>query len=72
MTNIEALEEVYVALGGSAEDFTAETNPEAIALIAQVASAGGGGSALPAVTAADNGKVLMVVDGAWAAAELEP
>lgn len=25
---------------------------------------------LPAVTAADNGKVLMVVDGAWAVAEL--
>lgn len=28
---------------------------------------GGGGSALPAVTSADNGKVLGVVDGAWAA-----
>lgn len=27
---------------------------------------GGGGSALPAVTSADNGKVLGVVDGAWA------
>jgi CobQ-like glutamine amidotransferase family enzyme len=26
--------------------------------------------ALPAVTAADNGKVLMVVDGAWAVAEI--
>lgn len=26
---------------------------------------GGGGSALPAVTAADNGKVLTVVEGAW-------
>lgn len=25
---------------------------------------------LPTVTAADNGKVLMVVDGVWAAAEL--
>lgn len=28
---------------------------------------GGGGSALPSVTSADNGKVLSVVDGAWAA-----
>lgn len=28
---------------------------------------GGGGSALPSVTTADNGKVLGVVDGAWAA-----
>lgn len=27
-------------------------------------------SALPKVTSADNGKVLMVVDGAWAVAEL--
>ena len=26
---------------------------------------GGGGSALPAVTAADNGKVLTVIEGAW-------
>lgn len=33
---------------------------------------GGGGytSGLPAVTAADNGKILMVVGGTWAAAEL--
>lgn len=30
---------------------------------------GGEGSALPTVTAADNGKVLTVVNGAWAAAE---
>lgn len=28
---------------------------------------GGGGSALPEVTATDNGKFLRVVDGAWAA-----
>ena len=34
---------------------------------AKVAS---GGAALPSVTAADNGKILRVVDGAWAAASL--
>lgn len=43
MTNVEALKEVYVALGGNAEDFTAETNDEAIALLATVAAGGGGG-----------------------------
>lgn len=32
---------------------------------------GGGGSGLPSVTEADNGKVLSVVDGAWAAS-VEP
>ena len=67
MTNIEALKLVYVALGGTAADFTATTNPEAIALIATVCS-GGSGSALPAVTATDNGDVLTVVNGAWAKA----
>ena len=29
-----------------------------------------GGSSLPTVTASDNGKVLMVVNGAWAVASL--
>lgn len=65
MLNLEALKEVYVALGGDADDFTATTNAEGIALIATVASAGSG---LPDVTAADNGSVLTVVNGAWAKA----
>lgn len=30
----------------------------------------GAGGGVPAVTAADNGKVLMVVDGSWAAATI--
>lgn len=40
---------------------------ETIALIKAFGKGGGGGSSLPAVTSADNGKVLGVVDGAWAA-----
>lgn len=40
MTNVEALKEVFIALGGNAEDFTAETNDEAIALLANVAAGG--------------------------------
>ena len=69
MLNLAALKEVYVALGGDAADFTATTNAEGIALIATVASAGSG---LPEVTAADNGKVLTVVDGEWAAVTPTP
>ena len=69
MLNLAALKEVYVALGGDADNFTATTNAEGIALIATVAGAGSG---LPEVTAADNGKVLTVVDGAWAAVAPTP
>lgn len=68
MLNLEALEEVYVALGGDSKDFTATTNAEGIHLISTVASSGGG-SGLPSVTSADNGDVLTVVEGAWAKAE---
>lgn len=69
MLNVEALKEVYVALGGDPDNFTATTNAEGIALIATVVSAGSG---LPEVTAADNGKVLTVVDGEWAAVTPTP
>ena len=67
--NITALQGLYVALGGDADD-VAELNtiPDMINAIATVAS-GVAEATLPAVTAEDNGKVLTVVDGAWAAAE---
>jgi hypothetical protein len=67
MTNVEALKKVYVALGGDADDFTATTNPEAIDLIASAVSAAVAPE-LPAVTSADNGDILKVVDGVWAKA----
>lgn len=35
-----------------------------------MAAGGGSGAGLPAVTEADNGKILMVVDGVWAAVAL--
>lgn len=35
--------------------------------IALIKALGGGGSYLPPVTSADNGKVLAVEDGAWMA-----
>lgn len=67
-TTVDALKALYVALGGSASD-VADLNviPDVINEIAQhVAS--GGAAELPAVTAEDDGKVLTVVGGEWAAA----
>lgn len=69
MTNVEALKEVYVALGGNAEDFTATTNDEAIHLISTVIAAAISAE-LPKVTTSDNGKVLTVVAGKWDKADL--
>ena len=65
MLNIDALKNVYVALGGDAEDFTATTNDEAINLVASVIPSALA-SVLPEVTAANNGDMLKVVDGEWA------
>lgn len=69
MTNVEALKEVFVSLGGNAEDFTATTNDEAIHLISTVVAAAISAE-LPTVTTSDNGKVLTVVAGKWAKADL--
>lgn len=66
MGNVEALKALYVALGGAAEDVeNLNLNSEVIASIATLAGAAGG--MLPEVTAADDGKVLTVVDGKWEA-----
>lgn len=70
MTNVDALKALYAALGGSADDVAnIVTTAEMIAAIATHVS-GGGAAELPAVTTADNGKVLTVVSGKWAAAAL--
>lgn len=63
---IDALKNLYVALGGTAADVAdIVIIPDMInAIAAHVAS--GGAAELPAVTAADNGKVLKVADGVWA------
>lgn len=68
-TNVEALKEVYVALGGNAADFTATTNNEAIHLISTVV-ASAIAAELPKVTSSDNGKVLTVDGGKWKAKAL--
>ena len=66
LKTVEALKILYVALGGDADD-VAEINliPDMINEIASVAQTATGAE-LPEVTAADNGKVLKVVDGKWA------
>ena len=69
MTNVEALKGLYIALGGNAADFTADTIADAINLISTVAATAVSAE-LPKVTATDNGKVLTVVSGKWQKAAL--
>ena len=69
MTNVEALKEIYVALGGTASNFNAQTNPEAIHLISTVIAAAIAPE-LPKVTSSNNGQVLTVDGGKWKAKEL--
>ena len=69
MGNVEALKALYIALGGAAEDVENLTlNSEVIAAIAGIAGEIAGG-VLPEVSAADEGKILKVVDGKWAIAD---
>ena len=49
-------------------DYWTETDKAEMVADVIAAIPGGGGSGLPEVTAADNGKFLRVVEGAWAAA----
>lgn len=66
MTTIEALFDLYEALGGDADEIsTLETIPELLEEISEIA---GSTIELPGVTASDNGDVLTVVGGKWAKA----
>lgn len=67
---VDALKELYIALGGTAANVADITlTPDMIKAIAAHIS-GGGAAELPNVTVADNGKVLTVVEGEWSAAAL--
>lgn len=67
---VDALKALYVALGGTASDVADITLiPDMINAIATVASSATAAE-LPSVKAADNDKVLTVVNGKWAAAAL--
>lgn len=65
---VDALKGMYVALGGSADDVANITLiPDMItALTPLVASA----MELPKVSGSDNGRVLTVVSGKWAKADI--
>lgn len=71
---IDALRNLYVALGGSAEDVAdLVIIPDlinAIATQAATITAAATAKELPSVTSADNNKVLTVVSGKWAKANL--
>lgn len=65
MLNVDALKQVYVALGGDADDVANITdNAGMISAIATVIPTALD-SVLPEVTAANNGAVLKVADGKW-------
>lgn len=65
-TTVKALKNLYVALGGSADDVAnISLIPDMINKIATVAATATAPE-LPKVTAADNGKVLKVASGKWA------
>lgn len=77
-TTVKALKALYVAMGGTLTDTYDDicnaapvsdyaVIPDMINALAKVA-ASGSGSSLPAVTAANNGEVLKVVNGEWAVA----
>ena len=71
---ITALRALYVALGGTASDVAnLVIIPDlinAIATQAATVTAAANAKELPAVTATDNDKVLTVVSGKWAKADL--
>lgn len=67
---VDALKALYVALGGSATDVANITLiPDMVNAIAALVQSGGTAE-LPSVKSTDNGKVLTVVSGKWAAADL--
>lgn len=64
INTIEALQQLYVALGGDIADVQNITiTPEMISALTEVAAAAA--SELPAVKPADNGKLLGVSSGKW-------
>lgn len=67
---VDALKALYAALGGNPTDVADITLiPDMVNAIATLVQSGGTAE-LPSVKSTDNGKVLTVVSGKWAAANL--
>lgn len=67
-TTVDALKALYVARGGSADTVANLTLiPDVINALATLETSGAT-KELPTVSAANDGQILTVVDGAWAAA----
>ena len=67
---VDALKALYAALGGkSTDDADITLIPDIVNAIATLVQSGGTAE-LPSVKSTDNGKVLTVVSGKWAAANL--
>jgi hypothetical protein len=66
----DALKELYVACGGNSATVADMTIKSDIISALATLITNGGGARLPEVSASDNGDVLTVVEGAWAAAAL--
>ena len=73
-TTIKALQNLYVAMGGDLSDVeNLVITPDMVNAIAELVESGGiSGGGLPDVTAADNGKILIVSNGEWVAATPTP
>ena len=69
MTTPEALRNLYTALGGSSADVAnLAVTPELISALA-TAAATIAAATLPTVSSGNNGQILTVVNGKWAAAD---
>lgn len=68
---LAAAKDIQVDANGKRLDTKLTEQDSEISQIKQSMEAEGGKTELPTVSAADNGKVLSVVGGAWAAAEME-
>ena len=69
MTTVEALREIYKTLGGTGTDITdVMTIPDALIKVNTQLALFKSASTLPAVTTTQNGKIMKVVEGAWALA----